>query len=255
VEQALRFVRESQTCNNEGHSEASWNCEVHLPLLKQSLELSVHASVVAAKLLYVTSEGRESGIDKCSSTAAAIQPSTLCPNAEAGISTTRKVDLAMVLKLPSLITDDMYQRIPFVNQTYYTPVRSTPIAVSIETKLVGTDYEPAQTQMAVWVFAQFAHLRAIFGRVPSFLPLLLVQGDDWTFMAATQAHAIVNSNLEVNGYVTTIWDKVFIGNTSSLEGVWKVSAVLQYLATWSATKYVPWFEACLDSSTSEKSLS
>jgi len=54
VEQALKFVQESQTCNIEGHSEASWKCEVHLPLLKRSLELSAHASIVAAKLLYVS---------------------------------------------------------------------------------------------------------------------------------------------------------------------------------------------------------
>jgi len=127
--------------------------------------------------------------------------------------------------------------------------------VSIETKLVGTDYEPAQTQMAVWVFAQSAHLRVIFGRAPAFLPLLLVQGDDWTFMAATQANATMNSNSESNGHVTTIWDKGFIGNTSSLEAVWKVSAVLQYLAMWSTTKHLPWLEACLHGVTSERSLS
>jgi len=116
----------------------------------------------------------------------------------------------MALRLPSLVTDDVHQRIPFVNQTHYTLVRSTPVAVSIETKLVGMDYELAQTQMAVWVFAQFAHLRAIFERTPCFLPLLLVQSDDWTFMAATQANAIVNGNIEVNGYVTTIRDKVLL---------------------------------------------
>jgi len=61
----------------------------------------------------------------------------------------------MVLKLLLLVADDMHQRIPSVNQTHYTPARSTPTAVSIETKLVGTDFEQAQTQIAVWILHTF----------------------------------------------------------------------------------------------------
>jgi len=38
-------------------------------------------------------------------------------------------------------------------------------------------------------------------------------------MAAMQANTIVNDNIDVNSYITAIWDKVFIDNTFSLERV------------------------------------
>jgi len=136
-----------------------------------------------------------------------------------------------------------------MNRTHYTPVRSAPIVVNFETKLVGTEYESAQTQIAVWAFAQFKHLRRTCGKAPQFLPLLVVQGDDWSFLAATQsskADGSAASAGESGSYTTTIWEKVFIGSITSLEGVWKVSAVLQYLAAWSATEYLRWLHTCLD---------
>jgi len=135
--------------------------------------------------------------------------------------------------------------VPFVNHTHYNPVRSKPITVSIETKLTSGNYQSAQAQLAVWVFAQFKYLRSISkGPEPPFLPLLVVQGDEWSFLAATQTPSSgydIRTGEESQAYVTTIWDKIIIGSTASLEGVWKVSAVLQYLAVWSATDYLQWF--------------
>jgi len=135
------------------------------------------------------------------------------------------------------------RHIDFCNQTYYNPVRFTPIAVNIETKIAGEGYESAQSQMAVWVFAQFAKLRRMFGQVPPFLPLLLVQGDEWSFLAASQSPTVGFD--DKRDYDTYIWDKVAIGSTSSLAGVWKVCAVLQYLANWAVTDYAVWLSARL----------
>jgi len=61
-------------------------------------------------------------------------------------------------------------------------------------------------------------------------------------MVAIQASKIANGNTNVNAYVGTIFAKVFIGNKSLLEGVWKVSAILQYLAAWSVAKHLPWID-------------
>jgi len=70
-----------------------------------------------------------------------------------------------------------------------------------------------------------------------------VHGDEWSFLAATQTpkRRDAFTGEESQAYITTIWDKLFIGRTTSLVGVWKVSAVLQYLAVWSATEYLQWF--------------
>ena len=142
--------------------------------------------------------------------------------------------------------------INFCNQTYYNPVRFTPIAVNIETKIVGEGYESAECQMAVWAFAQFAKLRRMFGQVPPFLPLLLVQGDEWSFLAASQTPTFGFD--DKRDYETYIWDKVAMGSTSSIAGVWKVCAVLQYLANWSVTEYAVWLDARLGLQTPKPAL-
>jgi len=157
-------------------------------------------------------------------------------------STTRKVDLAVVLELTDRVKNNLRRSGPqYLNQTYHEAVRHSPIAVSIETKVVGEGWGAGQTQLAVWAFAQFAHLREICGAAPLFLPLLIVQGDQWTFLAATEEEIDDGGDVEEEPeYKTIIWEKIPLGSTSSFDGVWKVSAVLQYLAAWAVEDHARW---------------
>lgn len=177
-----------------------------------------------------------------------IHPSGLCPKSTRDISTTCKVDLALVLRASRPRTRAFAARdIDDLNPTYYDPVRATPLTVSIKTtvtdKSYKSDYKLAQSQLAVWVFAQFALLRRNFGQVPPFLPLLIVQEDQWSFFTASQSP--IYGWDDKRDYETYIGEKVPIGNTRSLPGVWQICAVLQYLINWSVTQYAVWIDVQL----------
>jgi len=51
VKQALKVVQKSRKCKTDSHSEASWSCHVHMPLLEKSLELCTYNEAVGAELL------------------------------------------------------------------------------------------------------------------------------------------------------------------------------------------------------------
>ena len=80
-----------------------------------------------------------------------------------------------------------------VNHTFYTPLLIRPVSVSIETKQTGEGWHMAMLQSGVWVAAQFAKLERLVidiggggvGAIP-FLPLVVVQGHDWFFLAASR---------------------------------------------------------------------
>jgi hypothetical protein len=82
---------------------------------------------------------------------------------------------------------------PFsINHTNHAPLRSQPIGVNIETKLTGTGCDVANVQLGVWVAAQFTRLEQLMlaaGRdtrnTPG-IPLIIIQGHNWNFLAATR---------------------------------------------------------------------
>jgi len=58
--------------------------------------------------------------------------------------------------------------------------------------------------------------------------LLVIQGEDWSFLAATQFSKVDGSVAGAGAgdsslYTTMIWNKVFVGSTTFLEGVWEYS--------------------------------
>lgn len=76
------------------------------------------------------------------------------------------------------------------NQTFYPPIRLKPIAISIESKLPGKNWDDAQIQVSTWAAAQFnkyEQLMSDSGKQISqlpILPLLVVQGNEWYFLIA-----------------------------------------------------------------------
>jgi hypothetical protein len=130
---------------------------------------------------------------------------------------------------------------PSFNQTFEAALQTTPISVSIETKRTGSDWEEAMLQIGIWVTAQLTRLEQLLcdrgysiedaREVMPFLPLLIVQGHEWYFLAATR---------DIDGQ-TRIWSKVAIGSTMTPLGAYQIVATLCYLADWSKKVYAPWF--------------
>ena len=85
---------------------------------------------------------------------------------------------------------------PSFNQTFDAPLRTTPIAISIKTKKPGIKWDTAMVQVGIWAAAQFTKLEQLLEesghtidkarQCMPFLPLFIVQGHDWTFLAATR---------------------------------------------------------------------
>lgn len=125
-----------------------------------------------------------------------------------------------------------------INHTSHTPLLAAPITMSIETKRPGEEWDTAQLQLGIWAAAHLTRLeqlsrqagcQAPFAHV---LPLIVIQGHDWSFLAASRA---------APGGETIIWGKVPFGRTATPLGVHQIVATIQHLAFWSNTTYRQWF--------------
>jgi hypothetical protein len=101
------------------------------------------------------------------------------------------------------------------------------------------EWDTAILQVGIWAAAQFAKLEELIEDSPlteaksqrveaarrnmPFLPLIIVLGHDWYFLAATR---------ESDGE-TRVWSKVALGDTMTPLGVYQIVATLMYLAKWS----------------------
>ena len=79
-----------------------------------------------------------------------------------------------------------------VNHSWHAPLRTGPISVNIVTKLTGEGWDTAVVQLGTWVAAHFTKLEHLIhdfdgdaDQMP-FLPLIIVQGHDWYFLAASR---------------------------------------------------------------------
>jgi hypothetical protein len=123
-----------------------------------------------------------------------------------------------------------------INHTDFLPLRGRPIAVSIETKKRGGSQQDAELQMATWQAAQWKLLSRLVddaGRsldgLP-FLPAVLVNGNEWIFVASTR-----------EGKKTVLWLERGFGSTTTALGTYSIFWGLQRLARWTETVYWPWF--------------
>jgi hypothetical protein len=199
-----KVVRLATECESNEHSEASWNGRVHTYLL----DLAFDNETFIGKLGFLdwwdsrsTHNAQATLTYTAHSTRARIESDTL-PLSCAGLPIESKmVDLAVYLESDDKTNDALRKlaaRDPFNsvswNQTCYSPLQKRPLAISFETKLTGRDWDSAKIQMSIWATAQLNKLERLVaqdgGGLPGlpFLPLVVIQGHEWYFMAATRHH-------------------------------------------------------------------
>lgn len=107
------------------------------------------------------------------------------------------VDFAIILQRDGALRT-AFNRVPAnrdgfrsFNHTSHEPIVDTPIAVSIETKRAGEGLKEAETQLGIWAAAHYNRLEELIagsgrnaGNPLPYLPLLLAQGPEWSFMLA-----------------------------------------------------------------------
>ncbi|KAH6975817.1 hypothetical protein EDB80DRAFT_594352 [Ilyonectria destructans] len=245
IDTLIGIWEDAQECELDGHSEASWNCAVHFPLLRAALRLAkvnqpdgqkqpsleikvLNVSTAKVAKPYTTSTipmTHDKRVDFC----LCIKPDKSCPLADS---------LYRVAQQSAHLS---------VNHTDYTPLINSPISLSIETKRTGEDWQTALEQISTWMAGHWRRLDELATSGPrkhaienlQFLPGIIVQGHDWFFIAATRGRTLEGTNQRE----TIIWSKVLIGSTDGIQGICQIIMFLQRLAAWSAEVYWPWFKA------------
>ncbi|OHF04531.1 hypothetical protein CORC01_00002 [Colletotrichum orchidophilum] len=227
------IVQTSQYGIAEKFDEASWDREVHFRVLALSLRRPL-------------APARDGLINFAPSTTAAIHHKLIKDMPP------RMVDFCVFIDPESTSTehkpivteaiDRMRHMSGYssINHTSHFLFRNKPISLSIESKQRGSSQDDAHLQIGTWHAAQWTYLdrlAQIQGATLqglAFLPGLIVQGEDWHFVASTR-----------EGASTLLWSKKNIGSTTNHEGVYQVVRVIQYLAWWTETVYWPWFSSII----------
>ncbi|KAF4985465.1 hypothetical protein FDECE_16542 [Fusarium decemcellulare] len=242
------ILHQAGECSERGHSEASWNVEVHHLVLKASLRpLRGPQSSQAFDFLLSTT-------------------ASILPHYQA-TSTSKKVDFCMYIDPKSDKSPKIRETIRALtnvlpmgsfNHTNLSPLSDRPIAVSIETKKTGEGWDNAQLQMEVWMAAHWQFLRKLLqlrslaaervsslGQVaethspeiwelPEFIPGIIIQGHDWHLVITTP-----------EGERTIFWHKENFGQTSKSKGIYTIIHNLQLLRKWAQDEYWKWMRELL----------
>jgi hypothetical protein len=174
--------RVARECLDLRRSEAAWNAHVHGPLLE--LVLSTYENATTARILpcfrpsLVTGEVLEGKMVDF------VLAPRLSPELDAVIQN-RLIGLSTRAKSPALASAQLN-----VNQTDYTPLTRSPLAVSIETKVAGASLEEGHLQLGIWTAAWHRRMemrgvgRGMQGPQLPTLPLILVHNHQWSLYFA-----------------------------------------------------------------------
>ncbi|KAK1951950.1 hypothetical protein LY78DRAFT_664541 [Colletotrichum sublineola] len=227
LHEALRLWHAAQRAD-KGYGEDQWNCAVHYPILELAL-------------------GHDKTVGYCSCTSATL-PKEFAPRTSTNLPRDRRVDFCVHVEPESLghVTRTLL-RSPSqsINHTEFPALLHKPIGIAIETKLTGADWETARVQIGIWLAAQWNRLddlvwnRGIGVEHTSpataaglvFLPAVIIQGHEWSFVALTR---------DRDG-VARLWCKLLFASTWSIRGVYQAVAGLQLLSRWMREEYWPWF--------------
>lgn len=98
----------------------------------------------------------------------------------------KKADFAVALKLGFERERALSQSgIATLNQTEYEPVRYSPLALSIKTKVPGEGWDDAQIQISTWMLAHIAKLKELCLKagIPCVKglshPIVVIWGHEW----------------------------------------------------------------------------
>ncbi|KAL8910201.1 MAG: hypothetical protein Q9171_004499 [Xanthocarpia ochracea] len=222
------LVRSAISHEDKRSHETVWNEKVHQTVISAALTTSMYAA----------------HLDIANVKTATIEPPELADQK----LPRRVVDYAIVLQPNQLIRNAWEALRPVGkagikswNHTTNNDVRSTPIAISIETKAPNKSWTDGKAQIAIWTAALFKRLVLLQqpgqGRlkIPA-MPLLIAQGHDWHFFVVSQQFGRVSKKR-----TTVIWQKIEIGNTRNCFDAYKLIAVLHLLMQWAFKRWRPWF--------------
>ncbi|KAF7547120.1 hypothetical protein G7046_g9106 [Stylonectria norvegica] len=221
------ILNESRDCQESRQSEAGWNMAVHFPLLHRALygfvrtqQLVGFAQCTTAKIVKEYFPTERKMIDFC------IYVDPKSSDADVGSETAFQAVETLCRVLPC----------GTINHTDFFALRNRPIAISIETKRKSGQQESAELQIGTWHTAQWKLLAQLVSRSGGsldelpFLPGIIINGNDWVFVATTR-----------EGTKTVLWLEKMFGMTSSVQGVYRLFWGLQRLALWAEEVYWPWF--------------
>ncbi|GKT67508.1 hypothetical protein ColTof4_14432 [Colletotrichum tofieldiae] len=221
------IVQSSSFCVREQLDEAGWGSEVHYHILMAALRrplapvrdglVNFIQATTAATHSYLLGRARSKMVDFCVYIDAPLLPDPRVADA-----------IKLVRTLSGFKT---------LNHTSYYLLRDKPVSLSIECKKPGGSLDNAALQMGVWHTAQWNFLSRLAGirgfdlaSLPC-LPGIIVQGEQWFFVASTR-----------QANTTILWTKRSIGSSTNLRGVYQIVRTIQFLAWWSETWYWPWFQ-------------
>lgn len=183
------------------------------------------------------------------STTAQISPKDLIPRHNlGGLVEGKMVDYAISLtsldleeKIISALESESSATALSINHTFYTPLRSSPIAISIETKTPDRTRGEAKAQLAVWGTAHLERLRRFLEARKSpvdlpTLPLVHIAGVHWW---------LYYIRMDPKTGVTKMFGRYYLGDTKSLVDVYKLLCVIRCFAKWAVGAYRSWWDQCL----------
>ncbi|ORY66499.1 uncharacterized protein BCR38DRAFT_484117 [Pseudomassariella vexata] len=248
------FIRDillrADKCLRDLYSEASWNVEVH--------------KLVLDWVLRIGSPYREAFID-----------SMYCPSAQISSAfkpedaPSKMVDFCIFVQTPR--DSPEHERIiqlckssrpsQSINHTESGSLFKDPIAISIETKRHGENWDEAMLQMGIWHAAQLRSIAWTPKRRPpppapgysadlghgmtsgpwlhsarriEFVPGIIIQGHTWKFVATVRGR---------EGERPILYDTVPLGDTQSAFGVLRLVVALQRLKFWARDGFWPAFRS------------
>ncbi|KAG5745896.1 hypothetical protein H9Q70_011411 [Fusarium xylarioides] len=227
------MVQRAALCLSENEAEASWNMDVHGPLLtwvfRKEKRVSRFTDYRYCPSTHIVTDFKPRASSNLVDFCIHIRPAEESP---------AQLSIKEICKSRPLGT---------INHVDGGNLNKDPIVISIETKKHGEEYGKAVTQMATWHSAQLRSLRYTSddGRLPprtltqiQFLPGIIVQGHVWSFVATVE-----------RGGRAVLFHQAPIGNTNSQEGVLKLLLSLQHLKYWAEEVYWPAFQADIIGST------
>ncbi|RMJ03461.1 hypothetical protein BHE90_004901 [Fusarium euwallaceae] len=213
-------LKRAAQCLDEREGESSWNLEVHAPLLTWVFRR----------------QGQDPLIDYRYCTSAQIIHAFKPKNAPS-----KMVDFCIIIRPgddsdeQEMIEELCYRRPgQTINHTNWGNLCKNPVAMSIETKRHGENWDTAVLQLGTWHSAQWRSLDWDRRERVSidFLPGIIIQGHDWLFVAT-----IMRKNRAI------MYHSISIGDTKTVLGIYKLVISLQYLQRWVEKTYWPKFRA------------
>lgn len=261
LESLLEIVADANKCSTEGLSEFSWNIEVHAPLLKLATRKTPGVSryeIISARVSNLclppfgdgaTCEFPEFYVAPPSSVSSRSTSSTAASRKKDNhVAAGRMVDFGLFMETKSTPLEKAISALVLqseqrsVNHSSYSPLRSLPLGVSIETKSPGAA-DNGLVKLALWTTAWFRRMEQLLElstyRQTEFqmleaVPAVLVNGHQWRLLFFCH-----------RGDSITCVGEIPMGDTTTLTGAYKVLGVLRLLVRWVDEDLREWFEGLL----------